>query len=98
MSNKLHIEGLNPLDAEELKAAINNNGLELFQPEAPEGTIAEPATITAILTLGAFTAVDLATWISKGRRRRVLKRSVKIAHPDGRIEERQWEVDESSED
>jgi len=36
--------------------------------------------------------------MSKGRRRKLLKRSVKIVHPDGSVEERTWEVDEASED
>jgi hypothetical protein len=61
-------------------------------------TLAEPATITAILTLGSFGTVAFATWMSKGRRRKLLKRSVKIVHPDGSVEERTWEVDEASED
>jgi hypothetical protein len=92
MSETLYLEGLNPLDAEELKEALGDNGMELRQPEVPEGMLAEPGTITVILTLGSFAAVDFALWLSKGRRRRLLKRSVRVIHPDGRIEEDSWEV------
>jgi hypothetical protein len=67
MSEKLYVEGLNPLDAEELKEALGDKGMELRQPEVPEGTLAEPATITVILTLGSFAAVDFALWLSKGQ-------------------------------
>jgi hypothetical protein len=98
MSEKLYIAGLSSLDKEELEEAIGKTALETYQPEVPEGSLAEPATITAILTLGSFATVAFATWASKGRRRKLLKGSVKIVHPDGRVEERSWEVDEGSED
>lgn len=98
MSEKLYIEGLNPLDAEELQEALRDKGMEIKQPATPEGTLAEPATITVILTLGSFAAVDFALWLSKGRRRRLLKRSVRVVHPDGRIEENAWEVKEGTDE
>jgi len=98
MSAKLYIAGLSSLDKEELEEVIGKSALETYEPEVPEGTLAEPVTITAILTLGSFATVAFATWASKGRRRKLLKRTVKIVHPDGTIEERNWEVDEASED
>jgi len=98
MSEKLYITGLNALDKEELEEAIGKTAFEAYQPEVPEGNLAEPATITAILTLGSFATVAFATWASKGRRRKLLRRSVKISYSDGRVEERSWEVDEASED
>ena len=97
MSEKLYITGLSSLDQEELAKAIGKDAFETYQPEVPEGTLAEPATITAILTLGSFATVAFATWASKGRRHKLLKNNVKITHKDGTVEERSWEVDEGSE-
>ena len=94
---KIQFEGLNALDAEELKAVMGSSGLELDEPAVPEGTLAEPATITAILALGPTAIATLALWLSKGRRGHVLRHKAKIIHPDGRVEEQSWEIKDTSE-
>ena len=90
------IAGLSSLDEEELRDAIGD--VEFDEPVVPEGTLAEPATITAIVTLGSLAIAALAAYLSKRRRRYLLKQAFRVVHPDGRIEERTLEVRASSED
>ena len=98
MSEKLCITGLTSLDLEELEESIGESVLEVYRPEVPEGALAEPVTITVVLTLAPLAATAFAVWASKGRRRKLLKHSVKVMHADGTVEERSWEVEEHSEE
>jgi len=94
---KLIIRGLSSLDEEELREALGDN-VEVNEPEVPEGTLAEPATITAIIILGSMTIGALALWLSKKRRSHLYRETFRIVHPDGRVEERTLEVRASSEE
>jgi hypothetical protein len=96
-ATKLIIGGLSSLDEEELREALGEE-VEFDEPAVPEGTLAEPATITAIITLGSLAIAALATYLSKGRRSYLHKETFRIQHPDGRIEERTLEVRAASEE
>lgn len=96
-SPKLIISGLNSLDEEELREALSEN-VEFEEPEVPEGTLAEPATIVAIVTLGSLTIAALAAYLSKARRRTILTHTFRIIHPDGRVEEHTITIDATSEE
>ena len=98
MANQLILTGLNSLDEEELKEALGDSGMEVVKPKVPEGSLAEPATITVVLYLGSIALTSLAVWLSKGRRRHYLAAAHKVVHPDGTTEEKTFELDESSED
>ena len=92
---KLIISGLSSLDEEQLKEALGDE-VEFDEPEVPEGTLAEPATITAIVTLSAMAISALAVYLNKTRRRYLLEKAVKVVYPDGRIEEVTLKVEASS--
>jgi len=98
MSNRLVLTGLNSLDEQELIEALGTNGVEIVKPEVPEGSLAEPATITVVLYLGSIALTSLAVWLSKGRRRKVLAATQKVVRADGTVEEKTFQLDESSED
>jgi hypothetical protein len=96
-SPKLIISGLNSLDEVELRDVLGE-GVEFDEPEVPEGTLAEPGTITAIVIIGKLTIAALAVYLSKGRRRAALKKNTRIIYPDGRIEEQTLEIEATSEE
>jgi hypothetical protein len=96
-SSKLIISGLNSLDEVELSEALGEN-VEFEEPDVPEGSAAEPATIAAIVTLGSLSIAALAVYLSKARRRSVLKYTIRKVHLDGRIEEFIIDLDSSSEE
>ena len=91
----LMISGLSSLDEEEMKEALGD-AVEFDEPEVPEGSLAEPATITAIVTLGAMAISALAVYLNKPRRRYLLEKAVKIIHADGRVEETTLKIEASS--
>lgn len=92
---KLIISGLSSLDEEEMKESLGD-AVEFDEPQVPEGTVAEPATITAVVTLTAMAISALAVYFNKTRRRYLLEKAVKIVHPDGRIEETTLRIEASS--
>ncbi|MBD2318055.1 hypothetical protein [Phormidium tenue] len=96
-SPKLIISGLNSLDEEELREVLGEE-VEFEEPKVPEGSLAEPATIAAIVTLGSLAITALAIYLSKSRRRYILERKIRIIHPDGRIEEHILNIQANSED
>jgi|SRR5689334_12862301 len=98
MATRLALDGLNALDAEELKEALGNESVQLTQPEAPEGNLAEPTTISALITLSPLVAGLVAAWISKPRRRKIARRKTRIIRADGTIEEKEWEINDLKED
>jgi hypothetical protein len=79
---KLIISGLSGLDEEEMKEALGD-AVEFDEPDVPEGSLAEPATISAIVTLSAMVISALAVYLNKPRRKYLLQKAVKIVHPDG---------------
>jgi hypothetical protein len=93
----LEFIGLSALDQEELQQ-IGSSDVTFIEPQVPEGMLAEPATIAAIVTLGSLSLVTLAAYLAQGRRRHLLKRSVRITHPDGRVEERTLVISSSTQD
>ena len=100
-SAELVISGLSSLDEEELREALGGGSgdrITFSRPEVPEGSLAEPATITAVVTLGSIGLSALAAWLSKARRRRIARGKFRLVRPDGTVEEKSWELEESSED
>lgn len=96
MEATFEIGGLSDLDREELQDILKDQ-VQFDEPEVPEGTLAEPATIAAIVTLGSGVLAAFAIWLSKRRRSYLWQETVRIQHPDGRIEERRLTVKASSE-
>jgi hypothetical protein len=96
--SKLVLSGLSSLDEEELLEALGKDQVEFIKAKPPEGSLAEPATITAVIVLTSAGIAALTAYLAKGRRRRILKGVKKIIHPDGRIEEMTIDLDEASED
>ena len=96
-SVKIVIPGLTELDEEELRELLPE-GVEFDRPETPEGSLAEPTTITAIIILAPLAITTLALWASKARRSFIRSERIKIIHPDGRVEERSLDVKASSEE
>jgi hypothetical protein len=92
------ITSMTTLDEEELREALPEGQVKTVRPTVPEGTLAEPATITAVVTLGSITLAGLSAWLSKGRRRRVSRFSYKVRKPDGEIVDVKLDLDQSSED
>lgn len=92
---KLIISGLSSLDEEEMKEALGD-AVEFNEPEVPEGSLAEPATITAIVTLSAMAISALAVYLNKPRQKYRVQKAFKIVHPDGRIEEATLRIEASS--
>ena len=92
---KLIISGLSSLDEEQMKESLGD-AVVFDEPEVPEGTLAEPATITAIITLSAMAISALAVYFNKTRRRYLLEKTVKIVYPDGRVEEVALKIEASS--
>ena len=65
----LELTGLSDLDTEELLVAMGDH-VDLRRPEVPEGTLAEPATVVAIITIGSPIVLNaLAIWLATPRRR-----------------------------
>ncbi len=95
---KLYIPGLDRLAEEELKDALRPEDLELTTKPVFDGELPEPATITAVITLGSLSIVAIAAWLSKRRHRRYRKTTFRVVHPDGRIEEKTLELNEADED
>jgi hypothetical protein len=98
MSIKLLLEGLNSLDAEELKEAVGVQAVEFVAPEVPEGTIAEPTAITALITLTPIVAATVSAYLAKPRHKKFRRSKFRTIHPDGRIVEREWETRETTEE
>jgi hypothetical protein len=92
------ISGLTTLDEEELREALPEGQVDTVRSTVPEGTLAEPATITAIVTLGSIALAGLSAWLSKARRRRVSKFRYKVRKADGETVDVELDLDESSED
>ncbi|MFN0139086.1 MAG: hypothetical protein ACKVQW_03230 [Pyrinomonadaceae bacterium] len=92
---KLIISGLTPLDEEQLRELLED-AVEFDEPQVPEGTLAEPATITAIIALSSMAIGALAVYLNKSRRSYLLEKAVKVVHPDGRVEEVTLKVQASS--
>ena len=67
MATTFEIGGLSGLDQEELQELLHEK-VQFEEPSVPEGTLAEPATIAAIVTLGSGVLFAFATWLSKRRR------------------------------
>jgi hypothetical protein len=97
-SPELVITGLTTLDEVELREALPEAEVETMQSTVPEGTLAEPATIAAIVTLGSMALKPLTLWILKRWRRRVSKLRFKIRKPDGEMVDLALDLDQSSED
>jgi hypothetical protein len=95
---ELIITGMTTLDEVELRKALPAGGVETIRGTVPEGTLAEPATITAVVTLGSLALTALSAWIVKGRRRRVSKLRYKVRKPDGEVVDLSLDLDENSED
>lgn len=95
---ELVISGLGNLDAEELRDALGENSLRLVRPEVPEGTLAEPTTITAVIVLGSIALSSLAAWICKKRRNPSKRFKFKLTRPDGEVIEVALNTDEGSEE
>lgn len=93
----LEFVGLSSLDQEELRE-VAGEVVTFQEPEVPEGMLAEPATIAAIVTLGSLSLVTLAAYLAQPRRRRMLRHAVRITHADGRIEEQTFEISASDQD
>ena len=96
-ATKLIIPGLSSLDEEELRELLGDQ-VTFQEPEVPEGSLAEPTTIIAVIVLGSIALNGLAAYLSKGRRRYVQRQTFRVVHPDGRVEERKLEIEASSED
>jgi hypothetical protein len=98
-SPELVITGLTTLDEVELRDALPEGEVETMHSTVPEGTLAEPATITAIVQIGGSIALGLLSlWISKTRRRRVSKLRYRVRKPDGEMVDVAFDLDQSSED
>jgi hypothetical protein len=74
----IKLSGLSALDQEELKDLVGN-AAEFKEPVVPEGTLAEPATITAIVRLGSLVIASIAAY---GIRKRSLSKSVFVNQID----------------
>jgi hypothetical protein len=97
MATTFEIGGLSGLDQEELQELLHEK-VQFEEPSVPEGTLAEPATIAAIVTLGSGVLFAFATWLSKRRRSYLWQQTIRIHHPDGRVEEQSLTVKAASED
>lgn len=97
-STQLVISGLGKLDAEELREALGENGVSLAEPETPEGALAEPATITAVIVLGSIALGALAAWLCKKRRNPSRRFKFKITKPNGEVVEVSLNTGESSQE
>lgn len=97
MEPKLIISGLSSLDEEELREALGNN-VDFNEPDVPEGTLAEPATITAIVILGSMSLATFALWLSKKRRSYLRTETLRVIDKDGNVTERTLRVRASSEE
>lgn len=83
---KLVISGLNELDAKEITELLKED-VEIAKPNVPEGSLAEPVSSIAIITISSLALASLSIFLSKARRKTMLTRSFRIIHADGRIEE-----------
>jgi hypothetical protein len=97
-STRLAISGLSSLDAEELREALGGDTLQIVRPESPEGTLAEPVTITAIIVLGSIALTNLAVWICKKRRHPSERFKFKLTRPDGEVLEVLLDTSQGSEE
>jgi hypothetical protein len=79
------LAGLGSLDQAELDAALDGQGVRFQAATVPEGSLPEPATIAAVVTLGSVALATLAAWLAKPRRRFVREHEVTVQHPDGTI-------------
>ncbi len=95
--SRLILKGLSELDAEELSEALGADA-EIVEPEVPEGTIAEPATISAIIMLSPLVIGALTVWMSKPRRSYLRKETMQFVDEKGRIFSKTLEIRASSED
>ncbi len=98
MSTSLTIHGLSKLDAEELRDTVGIEGVALQEPPTPEGTLAEPATITAVIVLGSIALGSLAAWLCKKRRNPSKRMQFKVTKPSGETVEVMLSVDGSTEE
>lgn len=89
--------GLSELDAEEIQEALDDK-VEIVEPDVPEGTIAEPATIAAIVTISPLIIGALAMWLSKKRRAYLRKETILLKLPNGAVLEKTLEIKSSSEE
>jgi hypothetical protein len=95
---KLRIPGLDRLAEEELRDLLQADDLEFTTKPRFDGDLPEPATITAVITLGSLSITALAVWLSKRRNRKYLKTSSRVLYPDGRVEEKVLELKDVAED
>ena len=95
---QLIISGLSSLDEEELLEAVGDKAVQFVRPEAPEGTLAEPGTITVIIVLGTIALNGLVAWLAKGRRRRTSNFRYRIVRPNGETVEMELDLSDSSEE
>jgi hypothetical protein len=94
----LIISGLTSLDEAELLEKLPETYVETHKTAVPEGSLAEPATITAIVTLGSVTIAGLTAWLAKPRRRKISSFTYKLRKPDGTLVNVEMLSDEQSEE
>lgn len=89
--------GLSALDKAELSDQFGA-AVSFVEPEVPEGNLAEPATIAAVVSLGSLAIGVLAAYVSKRRRQYLLRERFRRTYPDGSYEEHSFEIKASDED
>ena len=94
---QLIVGGLSALDKEELELQLGA-AIGFVEPSVPQGTLAEPATIAAVITLGSIAITAFGAWLSKARQKHLLRERFRVLHPDGSSEEHVLEIQSSSED
>jgi hypothetical protein len=80
---ELVIGGLSALDREELKEILSPDQVAFNEPGIPEGSLAEPAAIAAIIVLTPITIAALGLYFGRKIRLHTFDESVEITRPDG---------------
>ena len=94
---QLMITGLSSLDQEESAEAIGDDSVQFSRPDVPEGTLAEPATISAVIALGTIALNGLVVWLSKARRKHTSAFRYRLVRPNGEVVEIALDLNDASE-
>lgn len=96
-TSTLTLSGFSDAELLDLEAALGPDAIQRSEPDRQRYEAGALEPVTATIILSALAIQILGAWLLKTRKNQRIRSRVRVVHPDGRIEEKELDVDLSSE-